>query len=133
MIDKPESVTRCNRLTARMQKFKDAGLIGCFNGTGVNSSNYKEVIMSNYRDFIMSRKCEKCGKQALECTCDASIIKTIFRNAKNLPQKESGAPFFRKQEACDFGKLVELEDYFETHLTYTTDVVYIVNEEDKND
>lgn len=81
----------------------------------------------------MSRKCEKCSKQALECTCGASIIKTIFRNAKNIQQKESGVTFFRKQEACDFGKFGVLEEYFETHLTYNIGVVYTVNEEDTDD
>lgn len=32
-------------LSPRLQKFKNAGLLGCLNGSGVTSENYKEKIM----------------------------------------------------------------------------------------
>lgn len=31
-------------LSPRMARFKKAGLLGCFDGTGVNSENYKDFI-----------------------------------------------------------------------------------------
>jgi hypothetical protein len=35
-------------VSTRMARFKKAGLIGCFNDTGVNSDNYKEILRDSY-------------------------------------------------------------------------------------
>lgn len=35
----------------RMKRLKDAGLIGCLNDTGVDSSNYKEIIRQSYENI----------------------------------------------------------------------------------
>jgi len=35
-------------MSARMARFKKAGLIGCFNNTGVNSGSCKDIIQDSY-------------------------------------------------------------------------------------
>ncbi len=34
-------------MSDRVKRFEKAGLLGCFDGTGVNSENYKEVLSGN--------------------------------------------------------------------------------------
>ncbi len=36
-------------LSPLMARFKKAGLLGCFDGTGVNSQNYKEILNGSPR------------------------------------------------------------------------------------
>jgi hypothetical protein len=35
-------------LSPRMARLKKAGLLGCFDGTGVTSENYKEILHESY-------------------------------------------------------------------------------------
>lgn len=39
-----KSETKLPPVSSRMDRLKKAGLIGCFDDTGVDSSNYKEII-----------------------------------------------------------------------------------------
>jgi hypothetical protein len=44
----PNVRSEAKPMSARMARFRQAGLIGCFNGTGVTSSNYKEIIYGSF-------------------------------------------------------------------------------------
>ena len=43
-----DTSSKSQPLSARMARFKKAGLIGCLNDTGVNSGNYREIIRDSY-------------------------------------------------------------------------------------
>ena len=47
-------------MTRRMDRFKECGLLGCFDGTGVTSENYKE---------ILNMDCPNCEDGTI-CLCD---------------------------------------------------------------
>jgi len=43
------------QISKRMDRLQKAGLIGCFDDTGVNSSNYKEFIYGS-QDFLSFKR-----------------------------------------------------------------------------
>lgn len=47
-------------MSDRYQKIKDRGLIGCLNGSGINSTNYKDKVHSLSLLYDLWLKCPGC-------------------------------------------------------------------------
>ena len=52
-------------IPSKLKKIYEKNLIGCLNGTGITSKNYKAK---------MSGECEECGEHCMDCQCQTKRL-----------------------------------------------------------
>lgn len=68
-------------LSPRMKRLEEAGLLGCFDNTGVNSTNYKGILMDKWIDI--RDQLPEFDKKVLAYSLGATLTYICFRPEEN--------------------------------------------------
>ena len=104
--------------TPRIERLKKAGLWGCFDGSGVNSTNYKDVLMSDCTDSgcrNLEWKCADCGRTASTARLAPTPGFSEWISVKDrLPEPGQKVIFYVSEREESFAGSYVVDDYRST-------------------